>query len=69
MGVNLFRNMIIWLFQIVEKVRIEIKWLRKLAVKIAEEMNNERYIFFLSYYPLIITPWGPYPIRVSLVLV
>ena len=26
------------------------------------------YLFFLSYYPLIITPWGggPYPIRVPI---
>ena len=32
-------------FKKVEKVRIKIEWLKKLAVKIAEEMNNERYSF------------------------
>ena len=29
----------------VEKIRIRMEWLRKLAVKIAKEMNNERYMF------------------------
>ena len=43
-------NIIICFFQKVEKaekVRIEMEWLRKLAAKIPEEMNNKRYSFWL----------------------